>query len=278
MRETKAEYLRIEKLHPFDGHPFKVVDNEGMDQLVESIRTQGVLNPVVVRLIETGEYEVISGHRRLHACKKAGMETIPALGMDMDRDAAAIALVDSNLHREHILPSEKAFAYKLKMDAMRHQGASGQVGQKWTRDSIAEGTDDSSRQIHRYIRLTNLIPGILQMVDDGKIALTPAVEISYLTKQEQIDLLETMEGEECTPSLSQAMQMKQLSQSGELDMDTIFGILTQLKPNQQEKISFKVSELRSYFPRSYTASQMTRDILKGLELLRQRREQNRDSR
>ena len=278
MRETKAEYLRIEKLHPFDGHPFKVVDNEEMDQLVESIRTQGVLNPVVVRLIENGEYEVISGHRRLHACKKAELETVPALVMDMDRDAAAIALVDSNLHREHILPSEKAFAYKLKMDAMRHQGASGQVGQKWTRDSIAEGTDDSSRQIHRYIRLTNLIPGILQMVDDGKIALTPAVEISYLTKQEQIDLLETMECEDCTPSLSQAMQMKQLSQSGELDMDTIFGILTQLKPNQQEKISFKVSELRSYFPRSYTASQMTRDILKGLELLRQRREQNRDSR
>ena len=278
MKETKAEHLQIEKLHPFEGHPFKVVDNEEMDQLVESIRTQGVLNPVVVRLIENGEYEVISGHRRLHACKKAGMETIPALVMDMDRDAAAIALVDSNLHREHILPSEKAFAYKLKMDAMRHQGASGQVGQKWTRDSIAEGTDDSSRQIHRYIRLTNLIPGILQMVDDGKIALTPAVEISYLTKQEQIDLLETMECEDCTPSLSQAMQMKQLSQSGELDMDTIFGILTQLKPNQQEKISFKVSELRSYFPRSYTASQMTRDILKGLELLRQRREQNRDSR
>ena len=278
MRETKAEYLHIEKLHPFEGHPFKVADNEEMEQLVESILTQGVLTPLVVRSLESGEYEVISGHRRLHACKRAGIESVPALITEMDRDAAAIALVDSNLHREHILPSEKAFAYKLKMDAMRHQGASGQVGQKWTRDSIAEGTDDSSRQIHRYIRLTNLIPGILQMVDDGKIALTPAVEISYLTKQEQIDLLETMECEDCTPSLSQAMQMKQLSQSGELDMDTIFGILTQLKPNQQEKISFKVSELRSYFPRSYTASQMTRDILKGLELLRQRREQNRDSR
>ena len=278
MRETKTEYLRIEKLRPFEGHPFKVADNEEMDQLVESILAQGVLTPLVVRPLDNGEYEVISGHRRLHACKKAGLETVPALVMDMDRDAAAIALVDSNLHREHILPSEKAFAYKLKMDAMRHQGASGQVGQKWTRDSIAEGTDDSSRQIHRYIRLTNLIPGILQMVDDGKIALTPAVEISYLTKQEQIDLLETMECEDCTPSLSQAMQMKQLSQAGELDMDTIFEILTQLKPNQQEKISFRVSELRSYFPRSYTASQMTRDILKGLELLRQRREQNRDSR
>ena len=278
MKELRTEQLQIDKLYPFKGHPFKVLDNEEMDQLVESILTQGVLMPLVVRPLDSGEYEVISGHRRLHACKKAELETVPALVMDMDRDAAAIALVDSNLHREHILPSEKAFAYKLKMDAMRHQGASGQVGQKWTRDSIAEGTDDSSRQIHRYIRLTNLIPGILQMVDDGKIALTPAVEISYLTKQEQIDLLETMECEDCTPSLSQAMQMKQLSQAGELDMDTIFEILTQLKPNQQEKISFRVSELRSYFPRSYTASQMTRDILKGLELLRQRREQNRDSR
>ena len=278
MKELRTEQLQIDKLYPFKGHPFKVLDNEEMDQLVESILTQGVLTPLVVRPLDSGEYEVISGHRRLHACKKAELETVPALVMDMDRDAAAIALVDSNRHREHILPSEKAFAYKLKMDAMRHQGASGQVGQKWTRDSIAEGTDDSSRQIHRYIRLTNLIPGILQMVDDGKIALTPAVEISYLTKQEQIDLLETMECEDCTPSLSQAMQMKQLSQAGELDMDTIFEILTQLKPNQQEKISFRVSELRSYFPRSYTASQMTRDILKGLELLRQRREQNRDSR
>jgi ParB family chromosome partitioning protein len=278
MKELRTEQLQIDKLYPFKGHPFKVLDNEEMDQLVESILTQGVLTPLVVRPLDSGEYEVISGHRRLHACKKAELETVPALVMDMDRDAAAIALVDSNLHREHILPSEKAFAYKLKMDAMRHQGASGQVGQKWTRDSIAEGTDDSSRQIHRYIRLTNLIPGILQMVDDGKIALTPAVEISYLTKLEQADLLETMECEDCTPSLSQAMQMKQLSQAGELDMDTIFGILTQLKPNQQEKISFKVSELRSYFPRSYTASQMTQDILKGLELLRQRREQNRDSR
>ena len=278
MKELRTEQLQIDKLYPFKGHPFKVLDNEEMDQLVESILTQGVLTPLVVRPLDSGEYEVISGHRRLHACKKAELETVPALVMDMDRDAAAIALVDSNLHREHILPSEKAFAFKLKLDAMRHQGASGQVGQKWTRDSIAEGTDDSSRQIHRYIRLTNLIPGILQMVDDGKIALTPAVEISYLTKQEQIDLLETMECEDCTPSLSQAMQMKQLSQAGELDMDTIFEILTQLKPNQQEKISFRVSELRSYFPRSYTASQMTRDILKGLELLRQRREQNRDSR
>ena len=277
MRETKAEYLPIEKLRPFEGHPFKVADNEEMDQLVESIMAQGVLTPLVVRSLENGEYEVISGHRRLHACKKAGLDSIPAIVTDMDRDAATIAMVDSNLHREHILPSEKAFAYKLKAEAMHHQGrTSGQVGQKWTRDEVANG--ESGRQVQRYIRLTHLIPKILQMVDDGKIALTPAVEISYLTKLEQADLLETMECEDCTPSLSQAMHLKQLSQSGELDMDTIFAILTQLKPNQQEKISFKVSELRSYFPRSYTASQMTRDILKGLELLRQRREQNRDGR
>ena len=276
MKETKTEYLQIEKLRPFEGHPFKVADNEEMDQLVESIQAQGVLTPLVVRLLDNGEYEVISGHRRLHACKRAGIESVPALVMDMDRDAAAIALVDSNLHREHILPSEKAYAYKMKMDALKHQGQTcGQIGHK-SRDTLSE--EESGRQVQRYIRLINLIPGILQMVDDGKIALTPAVEISYLTKLEQADLLETMECEDCTPSLSQAMQMKQLSQAGELDMDTIFGILTQLKPNQQERISFKVSELRSYFPRSYTASQMTQDILKGLELLRQRREQNRDSR
>ena len=282
MRETKAEYLRIEKLHPFDGHPFKVVDNEEMDQLVESIRTQGVLNPVVVRLIENGEYEVISGHRRLHACKKVGIETIPALVMDMDRDAAAIALVDSNLHREHILPSEKAFAYKLKLEALKQQGqrtdlTSRQVvGKLETADMIADG--ESGRQVQRYIRLTHLIPEILQMVDDRKIALTPAVDISYLTKKEQEDLLETMECEDCTPSVSQAIRMKQLSQAGELDVYTIFDILTQKKANQHEKISFKVSDLRSYFPRSYTASQMTQEIIKALEFLRQRREQNRDSR
>ena len=276
MNKTRAEHLPIEKLCPFEGHPFKVADNEEMDQLVESIMAHGVLTPLVVRPLENGEYEVISGHRRLHACKRAGIESVPAVITEMDRDAAAIALVDSNLHREHILPSEKAFAYKLIMDALKHQGQTcGQVGHK-SRDTLSDS--ESGRQVQRYIRLTHLIPEILQMVDDGKIALTPAVEISYLTKLEQADLLETMECEDCTPSLSQAMQMKQLSQAGELDMDTIFGILTQLKPNQQEKISFKVSELRSYFPRSYTASQMTRDILKGLELLRQHREQNRDGR
>ena len=275
MKETRAEYLPINKLHPFDGHPFKVVDNEEMDQLTWSILTQGLLTPLVVRHLDNGEYEVISGHRRLHACKKAGIETVPALIYTIDRDAAAIALVDSNLQREHILPSEKAFAYKLKLEAMNHQGrTSGQVGQKWTRDEIAEG--ESGRQVQRYIRLTNLIPGILQKVDEGRIALTPAVEVSYLTDAEQEDLLETMESEDCTPSLSQAIQMKALSQSGQLDMDTIFHIMTQPKANQQEKISFKVSELRDFFPRHYTAAQMMQEIKVALKERQQRLARQRD--
>ena len=269
MRETKAEYLRIEKLHPFDGHPFKVVDNEEMDQLVESIQAQGVLNPVVVRLIENGEYEVISGHRRLHACKKVGIETIPALVMDMDRDAAAIALVDSNLHREYILPSEKAFAYKLKLEALKQQGqrtdlTSRQVvGKLETADMIADG--ESGRQVQRYIRLTHLIPEILQMVDDRKIALTPAVDISYLTKKEQEDLLETMECEDCTPSVSQAIRMKQLSQAGELDVYTIFDILTQKKANQRERIKLDVSDIRKFFPQSYSPAKIQQTIYQLLE-------------
>ena len=275
MKETRAEHLAVDKLRPFEGHPFKVVDNEEMDQLTWSILTQGLLTPLVVRPLPNGEYEVISGHRRLHACKKAGIETVPALIYAIDRDAAAIALVDSNLQREHILPSEKAFAYKLKLEAMNHQGrTSGQVGQKWTRDEIAEG--ESGRQVQRYIRLTNLIPGILQKVDEGRIALTPAVELSYLTDAEQEDLLETMESEDCTPSLSQAIQMKALSQSGQLDMDTIFHIMTQPKANQQEKISFKVSELRDYFPRHYTAAQMIQEIKVALKERQQRLARQRD--
>ena len=275
MKETRAEYLAVDKLRPFDEHPFKVVDNEEMDQLTWSILTQGLLTPLVVRPLPNGEYEVISGHRRLHACKKAGIETVPALIYAIDRDAAAIALVDSNLQREHILPSEKAFAYKLKLEAMNHQGrTAGQVGQKWTRDEIAEG--ESGRQVQRYIRLTNLIPGILQKVDEGRIALTPAVELSYLTDAEQEDLLETMESEDCTPSLSQAIQMKTLSQSGQLDMDKIFSIMTQPKANQQEKISFKVSELRDFFPRHYTAAQMMQEILLAVKERQQRLARQRD--
>ena len=265
MKETKTEYLRIKKLRPFEGHPFKVADNEEMDQLVESIQAQGVLTPLVVRPLNNGEYEVISGHRRLHACKRAGIETVPAMITEMDRDAAAIALVDSNLHREHILPSEKAFAYKLKMDALNRQGTSRQVGEKLSVTQISEVTEDSERQIHRYIRLTNLIPEILQMVDDGRIALTPAVELSYLTKWEQKDLLETMESEDCTPSLSQAMTLKAASQTRELNMDRIFDIMTQPKPNQQERIRFDVSDIRKFFPQSYTTAKIQKTIYQLLE-------------
>ena len=277
MKETRAEHLAVDKLRPFDGHPFKVVDNEEMDQLTWSILTQGLLTPLVVRPLDNGEYEVSSGHRRLHACKKAGIETVPALIYAIDRDAAAIALVDSNLQREKILPSEKAFAYKLKLEALKHQGTSSQVGTKLRSDEmIAQQTGDSRNQVQRYVRLTNLIPGILQKVDEGRIALTPAVELSYLTDAEQDDLLETMESEDCTPSLSQAIQMKALSQSGQLDMDTIFHIMTQPKANQQEKISFKVSELRDFFPRHYTAAQMIQEIKVALKERQQRLARQRD--
>ena len=274
MNKTRAEHLPVEKLRPFVGHPFKVSDNEEMDQLVESILAQGVLTPLVVRPLDNGEYEVISGHRRLHACKRAGIESVPALITEMDRDAAAIALVDSNLHREHILPSEKAFAYKLKMDALKHQGQTcGQVGHK-SRDTLTD--EESGRQVQRYIRLTHLIPGILQMVDDSKIALTPAVEISYLTNWEQRELLETMECEDCTPSLSQAIQLKQLSQSGNLDIYTVFDILTQRKPNQQDKISFRTDDVRKFFPKSYTTAQMQDVILRLLEGYQRQRQRSQE--
>lgn len=276
MKETRqAEHLPISQLHPFAGHPFQVRDNEEMDALVESIQAGGILTPLMVRPLEgkVNAYEVISGHRRLHAAIKAGMETVPAFITPMNRDAAAIALVDSNLHREHILPSEKAFAYKLKLEALNHQGkTSGQVGQKWSRDRMAESSDDSSRQIQRYIRLTNLIPEILQKVDDGQIALTPAVELSYLTEQEQQELLEAMECEDCTPSLSQAVQLKKLSQAGTLDVDTIVTLMSQPKANQAEKISFRVNDLRKFFPKSYDTAQIQEAILKLLNDYQKRRQ------
>ena len=281
---AQAAQLPIEKLRPFEGHPFKVKDDAEMGQLLYSIITQGLLTPISVRPVENNEYEVISGHRRLYACKKAGIETVPALIYTLNRDAATIAMVDSNLHREKILPSEKAFAYKLKKDAMSRQGqrtdlTSGQLGPKFRTDElIAQDSSDSARQIKRYIRLTELIPEILQMVDEGKIALTPAVELSHLTKLEQRDLLETMESEDCTPSLSQAIQMKRLSQAGELDIDSIFDILRQPKANQIDKISFRTEDLRKFFPKGYTAAQMANDILKGLELLKRQRNRSRDAR
>ena len=273
--------ISTDKLHPFPAHPFKVQDDEDMEQLTQSIQAQGVLTPLVIRPLENGEYEVISGHRRLHACRKAGIQTVPVLVYAIDRDAAAIALVDSNLHRERILPSEKAFAYKLKMDALSKQGkrtdlTSDQVGPKLTAATLS--SEDSASQVKRYIRLTNLIPGILSMVDEGRISLTPAVELSYLTEAEQNDLLETMESEDCTPSLTQAIRLKQASLQKALNMDMIFAILRQPKANQQEKIVLKVNDIRRYFPQNYTTIQMTNDIMKGLELLRKQRARSKDAR
>ena len=277
---VQAMQLPVDKLRPFEGHPFRVTDDSEMEQLVYSILTQGLLTPISVRPVENNEYEVISGHRRLHACKKAGIETVPALIYSLDRDAATIAMVDSNLHREKILPSEKAFAYKLKRDAMSHQGKTfHQVGEKLpTAAKIGMDGGDSMNQVLRYIRLTELIPEILTMVDDGKIAFTPAVELSYLTKQEQQDLLETMESEDCTPSLSQAIQLKKQSQAGELNIDKIFDLLREPKANQQDKISFRVDDLRKYFPRSYSAARIQEAILKLLSDYQKKRQRSREER
>ena len=262
----RAEFLPIDKLRPFENHPFRVKDDAEMDQLVFSVLTQGLLTPIVVRATDTEEYEVISGHRRLRACQKAGIETVPALIYSMDRDAAIIALVDSNLHREHLLPSEKAFAYKMKMEAMSHQGTSSQLGTKLRTDElIAQQSGESRNQIQRYIRLTYLIPEILQMVDEQKIALTPAVELSYLTESQQRDLLETMESEDCTPSLSQSQQLKKLSQSGVLNMDRILELMQQPKANQEEKLRFDLKDIRHYFPKNYTTQRIQKTILQLLE-------------
>ena len=283
-RNSQAAQLPIEKLRPFVGHPFQVKDDTEMEQLVHSILTQGLLTPISVRPIENNEYEVISGHRRLHACKKAGIETVPALIYVLNRDEATIAMVDSNLHREKILPSEKAFAYKLKMEAMSRQGqrtdlTSNQVGRKLESAAmIGEQSGDSQTQVRRYIRLTELISEILQMVDGGKIALTPAVELSYLTKLEQRDLLEAMESEDCTPSLSQAIQMKRLSQAGELDIDRIFDILREPKANQIDKISFRTEDLRRFFPKSYSTARIQETILKLLSDYQKKRQRSREER
>lgn len=279
-QSAQAEYLPVKKLHPFEGHPFQVKDDDEMEQLVWSILSQGVLTPLVVRPMDNGEYEVISGHRRLRACQKAGITEIPALIYSLDRDAAAIALVDSNLHRERILPSEKAFAYKLKMDAISHQGTSSQLGTKLRSDEmIAQQSGESRNQVQRYIRLTNLIPEILRMVDEGRIALTPAVELSYLTEQEQQELLETMESEDCTPSLSQSQQLKKLSQQGELNVDRIFDLLSQRKPNQEDKIGFLVKDIRKYFPKNYTTVKIQETILQLLQNYeRSWKRRNRDER
>lgn len=263
--------ISIEKLHPFEGHPYKVLDNEEMEALTESIHAEGILSPLIVRPLEgTDGYEVISGHRRLHAAQKARLSEVPALVHEISREEAAIVLVDSNLHREHILPSEKAFAYKLKMEALKHRGITcGQVGHK-SRDSLTD--DDSGRQVQRYIRLTHLIPELLQLVDNGRIALTPAVELSYLPEKAQTYLLEEIRRNDCTPSLSQAIRMKKLYQTGSLSPENISNIIQEKKANQQEKVSFKTGDLRKFFPKSYSAAQMQETILKLLTEYQRKRQ------
>ena len=265
--------ISIEKLHPFEGHPYKILDNEEMETLAESVQNEGVLSPLIVRPLEgIDEYEIISGHRRLHAAQRAELKTVPALVYEISREEAAILLVDSNLHREHILPSEKAFAYKLKMEALSHQGISRQVGEKLSVTRISEEGTDSERQVHRYIRLTELSPELLQLVDNGRIALTPAVELSYLSREEQAALLEVIQSEDTTPSLSQAQQMRRLSQSGKLDADQVLQIMCQPKSNQVEKISLDYGQLRKFFPKSYTPKEIWAVILKLVEADYRRRQ------
>ena len=226
----KPVAIPVEKLRPFAGHPFKVKDDDEMNTLIESIQTQGILSPLIVRPIEnTEEYEVISGHRRLHAAQRAGMTEVPALIYALDRDAAAIAVVDSNLHREHILPSEKAFAYKLKMEALSHQGTSRQLGEKWSVSQISESSNESERQIHRYIRLTNLIPELLEFMDEGKMALSVGVELSFLDEQSQRNVLEQCEINDCTPSYAQAVRMRKAFSNFALTTDMIRSIMSEEK-------------------------------------------------
>lgn len=274
----KIQSIAIKDLYPFPDNPFKVVEGEELNLLAESIRDYGIITPLVVRPREGGGYEVIAGHRRIKACEKAGIETVPAFVRDMDRDSAIIVVVDSNLQREHILPSEKAFAYKMKLEAIKHQGrTSTQVAEKLSVDSIGNADGISGDTVWRYVRLTNLSPELLQLVDDGKIALSPAVALSYLSEKEQADLLETIESEDCTPSYAQAIQLKKLSQDGSLDMDTIFKMLTEPKPNQQEQYKFKKEDIRKFFPKSYTDKQIIEKLFQLLEQYR-KRQQNRDSR
>ena len=276
--------IPICNLHPFEGHPYKVLDNDEMKDLIGSIQKSGILTPLLVRPLEgtTDEYEVISGHRRLHAAQKAGLETVPAFIHAIDRDAASILLVDSNLHREHILPSEKAFAYKLKMEALEHQGTSRQVGEKWSVTQISEAANASERQIHRYIRLTHLSPKLLDLVDQGRIAFSVGVELSYLPDEAQNHLAEIIDRDEATPSYSQAVRMhKEENESyPAISLSRIDEIMAEEKPNQREQIRLRRDEFSKYFPSEYSDRQIRDDIIAGLDLLRRQRirERNRDAR
>lgn len=268
------EMIQLDRLKPFENHPYKVVENEEMNNLTQSINENGILSPIIVRPIENGEYEIISGHRRLFAGKQAGLTKIPAMVCEMDRDTAAVTLVDSNLHRENILPSEKAYAYKLKAEALSHQGkrtdlTSGQFVPKSddnrTSAEIGEPYGESYKTVQRYIRLTNLYPKLLEYVDEGRIAFTPAVELSYLNDIEQQDLIEIIESEDCTPSLSQAVRMKKLSQQELLTDDKILEIMSEEKANQKERIKIPTERVRKFFPKSYSNTQIEEVIIKLCE-------------
>ena len=284
MKKQDFKVLKTKDLYPFPDNPFHVAEDETLSELAESIKEFGIVTPIITRPKEDGNgYEVIAGQRRVRASELAGINTVPAFVLPLDRDRAIITLVDSNLQRENILPSERAFAYRMKSEAMKRQGfrtdlTSSQVVTKLrTDDKVAQGFGVGRMTVQRFIRLTELIPPILRMVDEGKIALTPAVELSFLKKDEQENLFATMESEEATPSLSQAQRMKQLSQSGRLDMDTIFAIMTEEKGNQKETLKINTSKLKKYFPKNTTPKQMEETIIKLLERELQRK-RNRDSR
>lgn len=276
----RVKEIPLAELHPFKDHPFKIQNDDEMKRLMESIQKFGTLTPALARPLPEGGYELISGHRRLAACQVLGIETMPVIIREMSDDEAVIAMVDANLQREHILPSEKAFAYKMKLEAIKHQGiTSRQVGEKLLSvTQVSKESDDSERQVQRYIRLTYLIPELLEMVDDGKIAFNPAVEISYLEQSEQRVLLNAMELNDCTPSHAQSIRLKKLSQEGVLQDQTIYDILAEQKPNQQEQYKFKREDIRKYFPQSYTDKQVCDTVIKLLEQWQRRRERDRDSR
>lgn len=270
--------IKVAECMAFQDNPFQVRDDEGMEMLVQSIREFGVMTPIVVRPVKEGGYEIISGHRRLHACRRVGIEMIPALVRDMERDSAVIFMVDSNIQREGLLPSEKAFAYKMKVEALRHQGKrSVQPGQKSSRGAVAENAGESETQVQRYIRLTKLEKPLLALVDEGRIAFTPAVELSYLNQQEQRDLLETIESEDATPSLSQAIRMRKLSEAGQLDMDGIFHIMSEVKGNQKEYIKLSSDKVGKYLNKLRTPQQKEDFILKALAFYARHLERQRSS-
>ncbi len=258
--------LSPDKLTPFAKHPYRVREDAAMDELVESIRVHGILSPLLARPKGEG-YELVSGHRRRLAAQKLGLPTVPVLVREMTDDEAVILMVDSNLQRENLLPSEKAFAYKMKLEAMKHQGkaTSGQLVQKLSVEKVADEANENYKTVQRYIRLTNLVPPLLQMVDDGRIAFSPAVELSYLTRDEQTELWDLIGREDATPSLSQALRMKQFSREAKLTPEVLYAILTEEKPNQKEQVRIKTESLRKYFPRNYSAQQMEREIMKLLE-------------